>query len=484
VEEKSSEIEKLRKTVAELDASLSKTRLENEESKAAVLKAHEARVEKLRQEAGRQVKAEIQKVEEKSSEIEKLRKTVAELDAALCTTRLENEENKAAALKANEAKVKELCQEHEDQIEKERLEAAKAFSLVAEEKDRLTSELDALNEALTNEREAHDATKTRHGEEIESLTKQKQDLVAALVQMKESVKTERKARDAQQAETRQEHETKIKELKDVLEKERKLFEDKKKQLVESNNAACEREKELQDKVQSLESQLAKNKDKYLQSLENARNEHTAEIDEMLAQLAKNKDEYSKSLQKVRDEHTAEIDEMLEQLDIVEAEHNTKYTKLNDAVKQKEAIVSALGAQLAEATAKMTALQAEKEQDLADLAMAREEAELARAASDSLKKSLDRLRDDHKKALEEEAQRRQELCQTVKKGMILAAEEQFGKANEHYVNLKHEYDAIKEKLNKVELELKTSKRDLDRSRKEEASREVEMRAEIARLKACK
>jgi chromosome segregation ATPase len=252
--------------------------------------------------------------------------------------------------------------------------------------------------------------------------------------------------------------------------------------VESNNAACEREKELQDKVQSLESQLAKNKDKYLQSLENARNEHTAEIDEMLAQLAKNKDEYSKSLQKVRDEHTAEIDEMLEQLDIVEAEHNTKYTKLNDAVKQKEAIVSALGAQLAEATAKMTALQAEKEQDLADLAMAREEAELARAASDSLKKSLDRLRDDHKKALEEEAQRRQELCQTVKKGMILAAEEQFGKANEHYVNLKHEYDAIKEKLNKVELELKTSKRDLDRSRKEEASREVEMRAEIARLKA--
>jgi antirestriction protein ArdC len=69
-------------------------------------------------------------------------------------------------------------------------------------------------------------------------------------------------------------------------------------------------------------------------------------------------------------------------------------------------------------------------------------------------------------------------------MILAAEEQFGKANEHYVNLKHEYDAIKEKLNKVELELKTSKRDLDRSRKEEASREVEMRAEIARLKACK
>jgi chromosome segregation ATPase len=470
--------------VAELDASLSKTRLENEESKAAVLKAHEARVEKLHQEAGRQVKAEIQKVEEKSSEIEKLRKTVAELDAALCTTRLENEENKAAALKANEAKVKELCQEHEDQIEKERLEAAKAFSLVAEEKDRLTSELDALNEALTNEREAHDATKTRHGEEIESLTKQKQDLVAALVQMKESVKTERKARDAQQAETRQEHETKIKELKDVLEKERKLFEDKKKQLVESNNAACEREKELQDKVQSLESQLAKNKDKYLQSLENARNEHTAEIDEMLAQLAKNKDEYSKSLQKVRDEHTAEIDEMLEQLDIVEAEHNTKYTKLNDAVKQKEAIVSALGAQLAEATAKMTALQAEKEQDLADLAMAREEAELARAASDSLKKSLDRLRDDHKKALEEEAQRRQELCQTVKKGMILAAEEQFGKANEHYVNLKHEYDAIKEKLNKVELELKTSKRDLDRSRKEEASREVEMRAEIARLKACK
>jgi chromosome segregation ATPase len=138
--------------------------------------------------------------------------------------------------------------------------------------------------------------------------------------------------------------------------------------------------------------------------------------------------------------------------------------------------------LADAAARTIALEAERQHDLARVEAARAEAENARTASKSLQMSLDQLRDDHKRELEKERRLREEACQQVKKEMIAAAEEQFGKANELYVKLKHEYDSTMMKAGRIERELKSCKRELDSCRQEQAAREVEIRAELAQLKA--
>ena len=78
------------------------------------------------------------------------------------------------------------------------------------------------------------------------------------------------------------------------------------------------------------------------------------------------------MEKVREEHRSEIDEMLSQLDLVEAEHSERYEENGRAVSQKDAIIAALGSQLAEATAKTKAIAKDHDKTIAMAQVSRRE----------------------------------------------------------------------------------------------------------------
>ena len=198
------------------------------------------------------------------------------------------------------------------------------------------------------------------------------------------------------------------------------------------------------------------------------------------QAAKAKEGYVRSLKEVRDQHSTEIDDLLSQLDVVEAEHKEKFDAKAESVKQKEAIIAALGAQLAEATTRTNEIEEEREQDFALIDAAREDARQAEAETQSLRLSLERLRRDHELALEDERQKREDSCQQAREEMIAAAQAQFDQANEHYVKLKHEYDSTATKLSQMERDLKFSRKEMENYKQKQASREAETRAGTMRV----
>jgi hypothetical protein len=463
------EAEELRSKISELEADSSKLRLGHEQSLVALAEAHKMELEKQKNESNDLIEKERQAASSiASAEKLELLAKIKTLETSLVSERETREQGETAHAEKMETVRKEIEMAHKlelekqrddfyGRMEKERQAALSVQSIASAEKLELDAKIDALETSLSRERDAHEEGKKVHAKEIEVMRNEKDDLEKEFLELKDSLETERKewktSLESKQEEMQSRYENMIQELEDRLKKQQHDFDNEKHEIMVMQRDASAKEKELGERLVALEQQVHMDKE-----------------------------EYAKELQQVRDKHTTEIDEMLAQLDLVEAENNQKYEAKLESIKQKEAIITALGAQLTEAAARTRALEDERQLDIAGVEAAREEADIARAASRSLQMSLDQLRSDHRKELEEERRKREEACQQVKEEMIAAAEEQFGKANKHYVKLKHEYDSTIIKIGRIERELKSSKRELDSCKKEQAAREVEMRAELAQLKA--
>jgi hypothetical protein len=94
------------------------------------------------------------------------------------------------------------------------------------------------------------------------------------------------------------------------------------------------------------------------------------------------------------------------------------------------------------------LESEYELNASTLSVTEEELRRARKVISELEKSLEELRVLHKIEVDDERRKGQALCDQVRNETIAAAEEQFSKANEHYMTLKHEYDSAIIKIGKL------------------------------------
>lgn len=249
------------------------------------------------------------------------------------------------------------------------------------------------------------------------------------------------------------HQQEMEDLKTAHEAERRKNEEDMEALRASTAGQRNREEVLEAKVVSLENTLA---------------ERQGEAD--------------RRVKEVRDSHASQIDEMLLQLDLVEAEHQERCKELESGLQQKEAIIAALGTQLAEATKRSRELDAERERHIKEIQTAQEQSQAAREAVLSLEETLGHQKKDHAKQMGEERKLRDLACDRVREEMIASAKEQFADANQHYMNLKHEYDSCFAKLTGLERESKAKRKELEKLRKEQDAREVEMTAELAQAKA--
>jgi len=74
-----------------------------------------------------------------------------------------------------------------------------------------------------------------------------------------------------------------------------------------------------------------------------------------------------------------------------------------------------------------------------------------------------------------------MCQRIKVKMVQAAQEQFGRANEIYENLKKDHDALKTKNAKLEDEIPKLRNQVQYSVTNQINRDAENKADAAQLK---
>lgn len=250
---------------------------------------------------------------------------------------------------------------------------------------------------------------------------------------------------------------------------------------ELNAIDLEREKQLDDLRVQLERRMAETLS-HLSDVAAREKTLLDKVSQLEAEADQAQGDVQRRVQELRKEHSSEIDELISQLDLVEAENKKEFTVLENKMKQKDAIIAALGTQLAEATSRSNELDAEHQNAIEALQAAKEEAHLAKLQCATFAANLERSKIEYKKAIEDEKRKRQDAREEVRAGMILAAEEQFAKANMEYLRLKSEFESTLSKLGKTEREFKVVSVELEAAKKEHITKEVEMTAELAQARA--
>jgi hypothetical protein len=234
----------------------------------------------------------------------------------------------------------------------------------------------------------------------------------------------------------------------------------------------EAEDEMNSRLSDEEESLLRQK---ITSMEEQEKDMRNQISSLQEEMAKQRQNFDSRLRKVTESHTRELEELVSQLDLVEAEQNTKMVDQEKAAMEKDAIISALGTQLADAntrTATMDSLEA-------DLANAQLE---AKHEKERVTRELDSMKATYEQYVTEAEELKERACDDAREEMIERAEIQFRQANDLYVKLKKQYDASKIKVEKVNGELEVARMELDLVMRSKEESEAELRSELANIKA--
>uniref|UniRef100_A0A7S2USE7 Uncharacterized protein n=1 Tax=Attheya septentrionalis TaxID=420275 RepID=A0A7S2USE7_9STRA len=235
------------------------------------------------------------------------------------------------------------------------------------------------------------------------------------------------------------------------------------------------ETKANEEMASSTLQLSVSKDDEMQELRNKIVQFESEQSSVDAK-------HKQQIQQVRAENASEIEDVLSQLDVVEAEHHEKHRLSELQVAQKDAIISALGTQLAEANSVTGALQKEQEMAISRVKVAEAKAATANEQVQQLESTIHKLDLDHGKELKEERDKRRVACEEVKVDMIQEAEAQFATANAHYLKLKSEHETAKDNARVMERDLASAKAESAKAMKEKKTIQVDFAAEVSQLKA--
>jgi chromosome segregation ATPase len=217
-------------------------------------------------------------------------------------------------------------------------------------------------------------------------------------------------------------------------------------------------------------------------LQQINKDHKQQLDELEPNATASKEEYERKLQLASTDHTMQLDELLAQLDLVEAEHKEKMSETEKATTEKDTIIAALGAELADARTYEKEIDVTHKKLTVDLARVQEQAAQAKEDVEKLKGELETSKATHDKFMSGEVDRRERACEEAVEEMIERAELQFKTANDLYIKLKRQYDSTIDKVVRLESELKSMKTKLEKVKNEKEDSLADLKAEVADLKA--
>lgn len=221
---------------------------------------------------------------------------------------------------------------------------------------------------------------------------------------------------------------------------------------------------------------------YIENMKAGDSELLQKITAMEAQTVADRKEYESQVREVRAEHGKEIEEMLSQLDLVEAEADQRYTRSEKVVIAKDAVISALGSQLAEAQTRLNNFTERHDSISRELEATHEETQFLASEIEKKSQAIQRMKVAHQQALENELVLREKTCEDAREEMIARAEQQFDQANATYKKLKQEYDTAIVKLSCLEKDLKVAKKEVHEAKKKQESREFDLADKLAQAKA--
>jgi hypothetical protein len=427
--------------------------------------------------------------------------------AVLVKIKISNLEKEIEASERNHREAMEALKNSTDaEIERlqneleERSALEEAMQITSNERDVMAEEVQRLKAMLAEENSQHtriiEELRKQHGEETAALKNDSAEKIDKLEQDAQNrmQDIQRKA-DQTCEDLREKCDEKIyillKQHAEEVEKvnrEVQGVEEKYKILLTESNALFESfQKEADAKINELEEELKEKDARFKDELDAVAQRSTVEDKQLREQYEELKAKqiiHESQMKEADDNHNKQFEDLLAQLDLVEAEHQHTISAKEKLLLEKDAIVDALGSQLAEAQRKINEAQHERNQETDQSKQAQQKCHALEEELQLLKSEILDLKDAHKKFAKDAAVAQARACEEAREEMIEKAEIQFQQANEHYVKLRKQYDESQERAKKLESELKSMKKKVERVAKEKESCEIDLKAEVAQLNAAK
>ncbi|CAB9500242.1 expressed unknown protein [Seminavis robusta] len=483
--------------VAELEKELEEKRHEHQQAvqelQARILALERSYEEQQHesQQAAHGLQAKVAELEKELEEKRHERQHVGqELQAKILALESSNEEQQhesQQAAQGMQAKVADLEKEleekrhaHQEAIEELQskisdLEGTQltAVTVAHSEKEsvkiELADALDAVSKANEESRQAFQSM-VEANEKMASLATEKEKLSHKVTSLKTTVESLTRELDLQsesleELETARAESARLKEELEVSTTESSSKGDTIRELksqLEANRAECERiEKLLKIRSGNFHEELLK---------------RTAELEEKANATIKS---CEAQVRKLRDEHSREIDELLKSLDEVEAEHSESVSVKENSVKEKDAIIAALGAQLAESQTRILSIEQAAKQNLEE---ARDALLTAQELAEARQVELETLREAYENVLESERIKRENAVEEARTETIQEAEQQFEHFNALYRTMTQNYKSAAAKVTELETELAATQQALEELQQDHATRIASLGSDLAEMKA--
>ena len=204
--------------------------------------------------------------------------------------------------------------------------------------------------------------------------------------------------------------------------------------------------------------------------------------ENAARIENVREEYDRQIHDVKSEHASESDELLTQLDLIEAEAAQRFKNAESTVTEKDAVITALGSQLAESESRVASTSKEYETLKEEIEYLRSDLEVVTASYESSQKEIGALIERHEKEVADQIALRESACNEAREEMIALAEGQLAERQEYYQALKRELDNAQSKISVLERDLRFATKEMDEMGKRHDAREADLRDELAQSKA--
>jgi chromosome segregation ATPase len=210
------------------------------------------------------------------------------------------------------------------------------------------------------------------------------------------------------------------------------------------------------------------------------------IGEIREKAEKENNDKDRRIKELEISHRKEIDsltaELTAELDLVEAENVEKMRRLEEALKDKETVISAIGSQLAESESRCNTLSESLHELRAEAKKLKEELQKNISEKESMEQEIIRLMEKHRRDIEDQNALTEKAVQEAANEIRIQAQAQFNERNETYRRLKATYDESTSKISVLERDLRFAKKELDELKKRHEAREADLKDELAQAKA--
>lgn len=341
----------------------------------------------------------------------------------------------------------------------------------SEQITQLEKQIGNLEESLKEEVD----TRAKKEDELslvrEQFDKEKEELFDSQKKEKEQFQS-----DLQLATSKSRGESELLDKKNVqyqeLEKQMQKMQELHQEEIElvQHEAREETKLELEKEINSLTSQLSS-----IHSERDERVKRISELEKLVDSLKTTKEtdkfESNTRLNEIEADHRKEIEVLTSELDLFEAESVEKSRKLQESLKEKETVISAMGKQLADAESRH--------------GVASENEKALRSKIDVLQMDLSKLKTELRASENELADQvvlKEKAVEDMKTELTNTAQEQFKERNAMYRTLKKKFDEATSKVVVLERELRLAKKELDEAKKRHEAREADLKDELALAKA--